>query len=339
MRNKEKVFVNDSFYVDIYLIGYKPIGESILFIIYVDDKRSYVGVIDSYELNEINRTIEILKKLNIERLDFLCWTHPDKDHSLGIDTLLNYVDKNTKVFIPPNVESRRCQFNERILKTFENINNIKATRQNYSIRTAQEDQGLDSRNFEYFNIEPIMYELKLKSIAPHSSIIEKRNVSNADKIKLNDYSIAIYMNIGEYKFFFGGDVENQTLERIDFDIPESYDYIKVPHHTSESADEVFNIIFSEKTVNEIACTTTFSNSDTKLPDSNIIESYKKCTNRFYCTDKDGIIDSKEDFKTGILNIPGLDDKDKNENEGVIYTRFDILKDDFYTGVWGCASEI
>lgn len=313
-RKKNTILVNSKLYIDIYLIGYRVEGESIIFVIYTDDKINYVGVIDSYEIDGEHITMRILQELNIERIDLLCWTHPDKDHSLGIDKLLELVDKNSKIVIPSGMERIKEQLKDDILSNYNEINKIAEKKQNYSVIEVMQDTKLDKKRvYEYINIKPIDYEFNITALSPHSSIIIKRSLSQAKKLKMNDYSIAFYIDLGGFNFLFAGDIETQTLERIDcYDIPESYEYVKIPHHSSETSEEIFNTIFTESTENYMACTTTATVGGTNLPNEKIIERYKTCTKEVYCTDNHMSFLDKEI------------DNNINDEKGVIYCRFDIL---------------
>lgn len=313
-RRKNKILVNKKLYIDIYLIGYRVEGESIIFIIYTDDKVDYVGVIDSYEVDGDNTTIEILDKLNIERIDLLCWTHPDKDHSLGIDKLLDLVDRDSNIVIPYGLERIKQQLKPNILANYNKINQIAKLRQNYSVIEVMQDTKLNKKRvYEYIDVKPMDYEFNITALSPHSSIIKKRSLSEAKELKMNDYSIAFYMGLGVCDFLFAGDIEKQSLERIyTEDIPESYEYVKIPHHASETSEEIFSTIFTEETINEMACTTTATVGRTHLPNKKIIKMYKSCTKEVYCTDNHmSFIDTK------------MGD-DTNNDKGVIYCRFDIL---------------
>lgn len=53
-----------------FIIGYKNEGESILFLLLYDDIPIYSGVVDSYETETINCSIELLEQYKIKNLDF-----------------------------------------------------------------------------------------------------------------------------------------------------------------------------------------------------------------------------------------------------------------------------
>lgn len=310
-RKKRTIIIKESLYIDIYLVGYKQEGESIIFIIYANDTINYVGVIDSYEINGFNKTLEILNELKIKIINLLCWTHPHKDHSLGIDKLVELTDKTSKIVIPSGLERIEEQLKSDVLDSYTKINEKSKEKNNYSVLQISQDQKLDRCIlYKYNDGDLVDYEFKMIALAPHSSIIQKKHVSTSKEIKVNDYSIAFYIELGPCTFLFGGDIEDNCLEKLDIeDLPESYEYVKIPHHASTTSELIFETIFDEETNNTIACTTTMSKSH--LPDEYMIKKYKTNTQEVYCTDN---------------SMSFIKEKDKKScGKGLIHCRFDILK--------------
>ncbi|MEG2246655.1 MAG: hypothetical protein RSC84_04320 [Peptostreptococcaceae bacterium] len=296
MRRKN-IILRDKLIIDIYLIGYKNIGESLIFIIYCDERIVYSGVVDSYE-QEQNKTIEILKENNIDKLNFICWTHPDEDHSIGIDTLLeDYTDINTKVILPEGIDGEEYSYNERIKNTFNQINENLISRKNdrFKVYSASDNKILECFMFDR-GIKG-KEEFKIVSIAPNT-MITRRNKFNTT-LKKNDYSIALILTLGSFTVLLSGDIENKTIDKFDyFYIPEIIDYIKTPHHTSDSSDKLINFL-DENSKCEVACTTVYKKGKVNLPKKEVIEKYKKLVKNFYCTDS-----NKKDYKDkyGIIKI-------------------------------------
>ena len=94
----KKIFNKNLQYV-IYTIGYHKEGESVLVFIKTDDVIVFTVVIDSYEEGEINITCELLARENLNHIDMVCWSHPDKDHSLGISKYLKWIDERTIILV------------------------------------------------------------------------------------------------------------------------------------------------------------------------------------------------------------------------------------------------
>lgn len=292
----KNILIRDNIILDIYLIGYRHEGESIVFIIYADGAVFYSGVIDCYEYNDLNKTIEILEKEKIAKLDFICWTHPDKDHSIGIDKLINsYAGERTKVFLPGHINGEEYQYNERIRDTFRYINETVASkkRKKFKVRDVSDNQILHYMQFT--DAVRKVYEFKISSIAPNSTILRANDFRKT--IKKNDYSIGLILNLGEFNCLFAGDIENRTIDNMeDFYIPEVIDYIKIPHHASESSDKLLEYLDYENKCG-LACTTVFRTSN--LPKKNIIKRYEKYVRELYSTGKVGY-DDMCDY--GIIHV-------------------------------------
>ncbi len=103
MFNSETIIispVSKKIVLENYVIGYKKEGESIVVLFKQDDDVIFSMVIDSYE-RSANETIKILEKNKVKTLDFLVWTHPHKDHSVGIKRILDlFCNINSKIIFP-----------------------------------------------------------------------------------------------------------------------------------------------------------------------------------------------------------------------------------------------
>lgn len=96
--NNFNVSTCENLLIIIFVIGYKKRGESIV-VLFLDKSSNtviYSIIIDSFKYCNINKTIEILNSYNIESIDILCWSHPDLDHTWGIDELLKVYCDDTR---------------------------------------------------------------------------------------------------------------------------------------------------------------------------------------------------------------------------------------------------
>lgn len=72
---------------------------------------------DCYEERSENVAIELLEAEGLECFDFVCWTHPHDDHTVGMENVIeDYCDDKTLFWIPPF-----------ILKDIENRSNAAQT--------------------------------------------------------------------------------------------------------------------------------------------------------------------------------------------------------------------
>ena len=82
--------------IKVYVIGYSNRGESICILFLdagYDNKVLYSIVIDSFKYKGLNETVEILNQWGIDKdkLNMLVWSHPDYDHTYGIDEIITTV--------------------------------------------------------------------------------------------------------------------------------------------------------------------------------------------------------------------------------------------------------
>ena len=76
--------------VKIFVIGYRERGESIVILFFDKTNVVYSIVIDSYKAKGSDFfSSKILDENKVSKLNILCWTHPDIDHSLGIEELFD----------------------------------------------------------------------------------------------------------------------------------------------------------------------------------------------------------------------------------------------------------
>ena len=73
---------------EINVIGYKNKGESIVFFLKADGKVVYSGLIDCYEEASENVALTLLVNEKVKYFNFVCWTHPHDDHTIGLDKVL-----------------------------------------------------------------------------------------------------------------------------------------------------------------------------------------------------------------------------------------------------------
>lgn len=319
MRRSNEILFNDSLILDVYLIGYNGIGESIIFIVKADDKVSYTGVIDCYEYNGLNKTIDILRAEKIKFINFLCWTHPDEDHSLGIDKILKYANKNSLIFLPEDIDGSELQYNDRIKDTFSIISRILGRKRNFNVMSVSDSKNLDERKYKGYIGKSEIYPFCIKSISPNSSLLRKRKLSQRQSLHKNDYSIGLILSLGEFDLLFSGDIENTTINNLRLEsIPSKFNYIKVPHHTSKSSSNLLKIL-DGNLESEIACTTSYSQYN--LPDVNLIKKYSYYAQKFYCTD--------------CINPSKMIDEDF----GIVKVTFDIVRSVALINKQGRAEEI
>ncbi len=309
MRPNEDISIEDcrQLLVRLFVIGYTSCGESIvmLFVDGATNKVLYTIVIDSYKLSDGTfKTVDTLNEYKVNHIDLLCWTHPDADHSKGIDEIFErYCDKDSVIFFPTymnGLDTYPISYNKDDLAIINNMFGI-SNRKNKPVKPVGADRGMTGDRFtKYFSDGIHRFPLTLTIYAPHKDyLVEKIRNTKTQSIKKNLLSIFMVASIGPYKFDFCGDVENATINNMEeapFDYPT---FIKIPHHASPNASSMLEKIVVDPS--SLCCTTTYKSKG--LPDPFVLEEYK--TKVGYC------------HSTGI-------DADSNENYGIMEYTFDFF---------------
>lgn len=270
----------------IFVLGYYPMGESLLILICDEINKEVLMsiLVDCYSQGKNNRMYDVLNKYGIKdkKLNFVIWTHPDKDHSIGLKELLkDYSSQNTLVILPDGASKRLFNLKRLgILKTwlaikkegiFHNLQVERASSSSYTLfptiygQTYFEDGIHDSVPF---NIE---------ITTPFSNkVFEKTEKQNSHKG--NDVSLSIKLNFNKHSFFLGGDAENEALNMIEPESWENVQFVKIPHHASTTSDALPDLLTSYSvhgSNGEItSISTSFKSDKASLPDNNILSKYK-----------------------------------------------------------------
>ena len=320
MRN---LLFKDALELEVNIIGYHNQGESIVFFVRTDGYIAYAGLVDCYKTKDINVVKMLLEKEQIKKLDFVCWTHPHDDHTVGMDEIWDeYCTDETCFYCTDIVTADPDLYSEEALEVFGKITDIhklhkkKKTDITYVTDFKQLERLMCVGN-------AMQYEFKICSFAPKSAMLGEREISNKEE-QGNIYSVGLYLFLGEYSVMLAGDVENQTLRRIkDDDMEYPVDYIKIPHHGSVSASFLPDKLKNLEILAPSIATTTLSRRQ-GLPQKEIIENYFKWgCQEIYAT---GNIENHNSYGCGY---------------GIIKTTFDILEKNEYieTELFGNAGQL
>lgn len=280
-----KISKCENFVLKIYVIGYSFKGESILvlFIDKEDDSVLYSMVIDSFVYKDCNKTIELLNAYQIQTINMLCWSHPDEDHTLGIDDIIaQFCDDDTKIIMPYGVNGKkfdRIDYNRDdidIVKKIIKLNEKRKKTQLTSCVTPSYSQPMHEMTFTDY---PEQIDVLIHALSPHSSFINER-IGNDKKIKKNELSIALHLKIGGYSFVFCSDIENSTIENIMTSCFDNPVFVKIPHHTSMTSDSLLDIMKTDQQ-NTWGCTTVYKQHG--LPNERLLEQYRQVCKEVHTT--------------------------------------------------------
>lgn len=297
-RYKQVLYFEKDLCIETYIIGYKNEGESILFFVRADGGISFSGLVDCYKLDDVDKVKDILQENEIEKLDFICWTHPDLDHSKGlVDIIKNYVSQKTNIWIPEGVDAQEITCSKDVKELFIQLKKCMIDMDaEYNVYSASDRKDMMGYNSICFQKGVDIFPLEIISYAPNSKIIRKQNYT--DKFIKNDRSVFFVLALGSARIFLTGDVEDSTIEKIPSDFFEKHIHImKIPHHGSDSSDKMLDLGWQ---VCDVACSTVYRKGHSDLPLANIMKRYSEVSQYLLCTGKADR--TKETEKYGIVKI-------------------------------------
>lgn len=300
----------DDISIVVYVVGYPREGESIILTLQNKDKPVFTVVTDCYKEGVNNYTAYLLREIGVKEIDAFIWTHPDRDHSLGIIDMLSEFDKKrkAKIFVPQTFNGGQWYH---VCKEAQKA--IVFLRKKYITRKREllgpvgllpgESPRVLLRKAIYCKyLEKPIY-CKLRFIAPDGTLAEKKDGDRKD-FTLNDLSLVYLFSINDCHYLFTGDLLNRTVQFIKEQITgEEYDnyldnlsFIKIPHHGSKSSADLIDLLYNTRSVlesdNEVgdkycknvdsaSVSTVFVNDN--LPEKAVLEGYCTITSRVYCT--------------------------------------------------------
>lgn len=276
--------------VKVYVIGYSERGESIL-IVFLDkgdnNKLLYSIVIDSFKYKGVHKTLDIMERYGLKdrKVDMLVWSHPDYDHTYGLNEILNYYcSEDTIVILPYDLNGaawNKVNYNKEdkhLIDTVLGLTKRKFLSHETISVIKDESQPVKHLSFSdaFGNLD-----VQIDALSPHGSKINYKLEKNAT-IHKNDLSISLQISIGNkdgrHKLLFLADTENDEIDMLN---PEAFDQpllTKLPHHSSSSSDhlpvrfKMRDTFASRKPV--LACTTIFKRQG--LPEPDMVKQYREC---------------------------------------------------------------
>lgn len=289
------------------------------------------GVVDCYAPNldnpDTNPTRKLLLELGVSELEFVCLTHPHRDHFRGMSHLLEQFDVkrfwrfgamsrehlvNLITFLKADARERSDE------KDLESANDLHRTFQ----LVASNAKGKNLEIWHVSDIKPLYPmpsassgatstgHVEITGISPSSDRVERYHDSlskcfddsgalreKAPKLSHNDVSVALLVRFGSSTVLLCGDVEKEnwqtTLTRV---TPANLaaNAVKVAHHGSSTGytDDLWSILCDGKET--IAVIT--PSLQHKLPTQNAVDHIKAHANAVVTTCKDAILfDSSTDY--------------------------------------------
>lgn len=209
-----------------------------------------VMLIDAGEKTDGEMITKFLKKIGIEKIDYLIGTHSDDDHIGGMANIVQNFEIGN-IYMPDR----------------------EATNEAYTelIRTT---------NVEIEHVE----ENDILNIGTASCVVKW--VDNKSEYSDNNSSIVLQLNYKDKKYLFTGDIETKIEEKLIENL-EEVDVLKVSHHASNSStsEEFLNIISPKTAI--ISSGSTYSKFPNIECLKRLVK--KVGTDNIYITERDGTI--------------------------------------------------
>ena len=236
-----------------------------------------VALIDGGNRGDSEFLVDYIKKLNIQKIDYLIATHPHEDHIGGLPEVVKAFDIG-KVYMPNKTA------NTKIFETLlEEINkkDLKITQAKEGIMIL--DEG----------------DIKFSILAPIGEKYEK----------INDYSIVNKLEYKDISLLFTGDAEKQSeSELINSGTDLSADILKVCHHGSNtsSTDKFLDLVNPKYAVISSEVGNSYGH-----PHKEVLERLNKRNIKILRTDEMGTIILDSDGKSADLYSK---DSENNKNK-------------------------
>ena len=226
--------------VKIFVIGYKNQGESII-ILFIDAGEEgcpvkYSIVIDCFKYSKRNITDEILRRYSVDTISMLCWTHPDLDHSVDIDTLIKkYCKESTQILLPEhfyNEPSDIITINNKTLQgAVDKVFNLNRLKKRTVTNISVTDRGYSEiKSLKFAGVDKSVF-VSVNAVTPISSILANYVKKGNHNVNKNELSISFIIDIDGYYLYFGGDTMNGHIDAINPAYLEQCRFVKIPHHS------------------------------------------------------------------------------------------------------------
>ena len=192
---------------------------------------------------------EYIKKLNINKIDYLIGTHAHEDHIGGLDNIINSFEIGT-FYMPYTTEKTTTT------KTYEDV--------------------LDSVISKNINISKVEIGNEFNVGNAKCKVIY---VDNNEPKNTNNQSICIRMTYGEQSYIFMGDAEKDVESNIDI---EQTNVLKVGHHGSEtsSSEDFLNKLKPQIAIIQVGRENSYNH-----PSSKVIQRLNNLNCNIYRTDE------------------------------------------------------
>ena len=266
----------------IFVVGYPVQGESVLMLILDKDRVLFSAITDCYahESDGYNHVAEILRKYSVKAINAVVWTHPDKDHSVGMEAILDEFDRHRKasILVPMGLNVLQATNAEaKALMSYLGKSYV----QNGADKLAYVRYGSCPIRLTFMDETFHKINCTFNIALPNDSVVYLRT-SGTTNYYANDLSIVYDVEFNGFRYLFCGDLSGVNVKYLNKDFYQRVNFIKIPHHGSEEPSTFTNKLMSEGVQGAIAVTTIYKK---KLPKPDVLDLYKFVAKGIYSTGK------------------------------------------------------
>lgn len=286
---RHKVVDFGDLHIVIYVLGYVNEGESIMIELKCGKDVLFRVLTDCY-LNSNGTNYWIDNADRFAGIDAFVWTHPDKDHTLGIPETLDKLDSGhtAQIYLPSSMDGDFLRREGKV----DAAESLKYLLDNYNSgrRYAWNEISLadgEVRDLLHFSFVERLSGHKiageLKFLLPQGAIIARRKNSAAlSGGQMNDFSIVYVLCINGQSYVFTGDLKKQNIQFLSEDSFWNSRYLKIPHHGSKEPTGIIDLLDPYDSNGIVSTTTVFGD---EMPYAESIEKYKKKSSVIYSTSR------------------------------------------------------
>lgn len=296
--------------LEVHTVGYPEMGESIVIFLKDGGRVLLTVVTDSFKTNNADEVKRILAENGHPSLDIFIWTHPDEDHSVGIESLLDEFDSWHKatVYMPANISKdiMSCESSQNAFDYLMKYYNSGRYYQLYPIVTVDE-QVLTPYGFEiYERTTNRKISGSISFLLPDTSLTMRRSYHGAKNSgDMNDFSLVYVLELNGIHYLFGGDMTEQSIqfiERKNKYYLENIRYVKIPHHGSKEPMKLVDKLIPFQLNKAIATTTVFKANN---PYEDTLDKYAEKCEHVISTDRgeEAYGSVRLDFSISRMKVP------------------------------------
>lgn len=289
MLNPIKIDSFQDLHLCIKTLGYPNNGESLMVSLMDKQKELYNIFIDNYEYNDYQHWLAHLPKET--RIDAFIWTHPDEDHSIGVDKLLSAFDpeKQANIYLPTSL-TRELLVNNKKDASLACYDYLKENYNKGRVYRWNEISLTDEEGIRYLCGRKIINRengdcvvFRIGFMLPNSSVVNRRvDKSYMNAGEMNDLSLFFVIELNKARYIFTGDLADISLKFLDEDYLSNCRFIKIPHHGSKDPIHLVDKIKPHPSSSPYAVTTIYGTTN---PYDEVIDKYFEKCEAVYSTDR------------------------------------------------------